>query len=311
MQVERDTLALLGEKPSPFAVSLRYSFADAENLYCVLPLLSGGDLSFHLRHAKDPKRKFNLERARFYAAQIALGLSHMHSLGLIYRDLKLENVLLDDAGHTCISDMGLATSFTPGTKNKGRAGTPGYWPPEMIKKEGYDEGADWWGFGCCIYEMLTGHCPFSTEVTKRETRDDGTVHHEVKYERELIPADCEDLLRQLLDRNVDTRMKSLDRVSAHAFFASIDFGKLARGELPPPWKPTRGEINAEDQADIEDRNHTADYAKLKLGPEDDLPGFGFTAMHPHETDLVTVLKLKDEGQLEYLEKKDSGCCVVS
>ena len=133
---ERAILVRLGKRPNPFVVHAKHCFYDSNNFYFALPLMTGGDLSFHLKR----EGSFDEERTRFWSSQILLGLEHMHSLGVVYRDLKPENVLLDSVGNLRISDLGLAylTKYTPMTMGnkgyKGRAGTPGYWCPEMVQK---------------------------------------------------------------------------------------------------------------------------------------------------------------------------------
>ena len=95
------------------------------------------------------QRSFNVDRARFYAAEILAGLEHLHKLRIVYRDLKPENVLLDSEGHCRLNDMGLAKVIR-GRWTRGKAGTPGYWAPEIINKREYDFSVDLWEFRCCF-----------------------------------------------------------------------------------------------------------------------------------------------------------------
>lgn len=96
---------------------------------------------------------FSEDVARFYSAEILLGLKHIHDRGIIYRDIKLENILLDEKGHVKISDLGLSVKKD---KIKGYAGTPGYTAPEVIKGELYSKTADFFSFGVIIYRFITG-----------------------------------------------------------------------------------------------------------------------------------------------------------
>ncbi|ETO03866.1 rhodopsin kinase, partial [Reticulomyxa filosa] len=116
-----------------------------------MDLMAGGDLKYHLNMDK----QFSEERSRFYAAEVLLGLEHIHSKGIIYRDLKLENVLLDSRGHCKISDLGLAVKMETGGV-RGYAGTPGYTAPEVVLSLHYDTIADFFSFGVMIYRFLCG-----------------------------------------------------------------------------------------------------------------------------------------------------------
>lgn len=159
---ERNLLQALS---SPFIVCLKYAFQTKKELVLVLDLLTGGDLSFHLA-----QMKFKEDQVKFWAAQIVLGLEHLHSKNIVYRDLKPENLLLDDDGNCSISDLGLAIVKT--SKLCGRCGTRGYWAPEMLVRDEngcrliYNETVDWWSFGCVVYELLYGKCPFRTQKAK-------------------------------------------------------------------------------------------------------------------------------------------------
>ena len=121
----------------PFVVALHYAFSDATTIYFCLNLLTGGDLRFHL----DGQRSFHPLQARFYTAQVALGIAHLHSLHIIYRDLKPENIMLDENGNAVITDLGLAHCLSEDDPYlKHRAGTSGYWAPEVISKAKYTVG---------------------------------------------------------------------------------------------------------------------------------------------------------------------------
>ena len=124
--------------------------------------MNGGDLKFHIHNLPDTMtiqryeylclRIKNMDfRSTYYAAQIASGLEDLHNEGIIYRDLKPENCLLDDNGNVRISDLGLAMRVEPNQRIRGRVGTVGYMAPEVVKNEKYGFGVDWWGLGIYIY----------------------------------------------------------------------------------------------------------------------------------------------------------------
>ena len=127
---------------SPFIVKLQYAFQSPEKLYFVMEFLPGGELFYHLRREK----KFSEERTVFYAAEITLAIESLHKNNVIYRDLKPENVLLDEEGHIKITDFGLSKQGVASGHKKAYTfcGTPEYLAPEIIKGVGHDKGVDWW-----------------------------------------------------------------------------------------------------------------------------------------------------------------------
>ena len=155
---------ILENMNSPFIVQLHYAFQTANKLYLVLDFMQGGELFYHMRQSF----VFNLERTRFYAAEIVLALEFLHKQGIIYRDLKPENVLLDRDGHIRIADFGLSKQgIHAGLQTFTFCGTPEYICPEILKGVGHDKSVDWWSLGAIIYEMLTGAPPHYSKVRKR------------------------------------------------------------------------------------------------------------------------------------------------
>jgi beta-adrenergic-receptor kinase len=160
---ERDILFLL--PPTPFIISLKYSFTNQDNLYLVLDLMIGGDLSYHLN-----ERNFTLEETKYYTVRIIMALITLHDLNYVYRDLKPENILLDADGQSKLSDLGLVDKIAPECKGLAMVcGTRGYWAPEILLADPkrsetyYSFDVDWFSLGCCIYEFLTGFSPFRNE----------------------------------------------------------------------------------------------------------------------------------------------------
>lgn len=118
--------------------------------------MRGGELFQHLR----TYRKFSEQFAKFYAACVILGLGHLHAKNYIYRDLKLENILLDDLGYAKLTDFGLAKFLKSDEKAVTFCGTPEYLAPEVLLGKGHNRPADWWCLGILIYEMINGIPPF-------------------------------------------------------------------------------------------------------------------------------------------------------
>ena len=146
----------------PFIVCMTYAFHTPDKLCFILDLMNGGDLHYHLsQHGV-----FNENEMKFYAAEVILGLEHMHRRYIVYRDLKPANILLDENGHVRISDLGLACDFSK-KRPHASVGTHGYMAPEVLSKgTAYDSSADWFSFGCMLYKLLKGHSPFRQHKTK-------------------------------------------------------------------------------------------------------------------------------------------------
>jgi len=215
----------------PFLMKLHYSFQDADNLYLVMDFINGGELFFHLQN----ERRFDNDRARFYTAEICLAIAHLHSSGIIYRDLKPENLLIDAAGHIKVTDFGLSKE---GLQDNARThtfcGTPEYLAPEVLESKPYTKSVDWWSVGTLIFEMLTGLPPFYCEDVQKM--------YSLKMTAELVIPDyiepeAADLIKKFLDRNPQTRLTEIEAIKKHAWFKDIDWVKLLSKDIEPPYIP--------------------------------------------------------------------------
>merc|ERR1712142_646680 len=147
----------LDNKP-PFFVEFQSCSQSADRLYFVMEFVSGGDLLYHLYH----NGKFDENVAKFFTAEIAIGLFYLHSKGIIIRDLKLDNVLLDQEGHVKLADFGLCKEGIRGDRvTYTFCGTPEYTAPEILLDLPYGKSVDWWSFGVVLYQLMDGHTPFN------------------------------------------------------------------------------------------------------------------------------------------------------
>lgn len=199
----------------------------------VLDYVPGGDLFERLKEVK----VFSESRARLYAAEIASALAFLHSRSIMYRDLKLENVLLDEEGHIKLCDFGLAKQLDGKAKISNASafcGTKEYMSPEMLVAKGsYGLAVDWWAYGVLLYACLTGKYPFWGR--SQEKLSAKILSGEIWYPP-VLTSDARDLLAKLLDRNPDTRL-SYTGVRNHPFFATIDWVMLDNREYVPEFIP--------------------------------------------------------------------------
>lgn len=248
---ERIMLSLVSTgEDCPFIVCMTYAFQTPDKLCFILDLMNGGDLHYHLsQHGV-----FTEQEMRFYAAEVVLGLEHMHRRYVVYRDLKPANILLDEHGHVRISDLGLACDFSK-KKPHASVGTHGYMAPEVLSKgTAYDSSADWFSLGCMLYKLLKGHSPFRQHKTKdKHEIDRMTLTMNVELP-ESFSSELKLLLEGLLQRDVDKRLgcrgQGAEEVKSHAFFGGMDWQLVYLQRYPPPLIPPRGEVNAADAFDI-------------------------------------------------------------
>ncbi|KAF8572406.1 hypothetical protein P879_01690 [Paragonimus westermani] len=246
---------ILQKVNSRFVVNLAYTFETKESLCLVLTIMNGGDLKFHI-HNMTNATGLGECRSRFYAAEIALGLEHLHSKRIVYRDLKPENILIDDQGHVRISDLGLAVVIPPDGSVKGRVGTAGYMAPEVVMNTRYTFSSDWFGFGCLVYEMIMGHAPFRKrkERVKREEVDRRVCEESEEY-NEQFSESAKMLCHMLLQKDPAHRLGSDPEGSAavksHSWFAHVNWARLEAGLEEPPFMPDPHAVYAKDVLDIE------------------------------------------------------------
>ncbi|XP_018896787.2 serine/threonine-protein kinase Sgk2 isoform X1 [Bemisia tabaci] len=226
---------LLKNLHHPFLVNLRYSFQTSDKLYFVLDFINGGELFFHLQQ----EHKFSESRSQFYTAEIASALGYLHSHGIVYRDLKPENLLLDAEGHVVLTDFGLSKEGLLATDTTDTfCGTPEYLAPEVIRKEAYDRSVDWWCLGAVLYEMLYGLPPFYSRNT--EEMFDLILFHPVPL-KPGISRQARSILSQLLEKNSSKRLGSgygdFDDVKRHEFFSTINWDDLVAKRIRPPFNP--------------------------------------------------------------------------
>jgi serum/glucocorticoid-regulated kinase 2 len=233
-RTERRVLSVVNH---PFIMKLHYAFQSPDKLYLVLDYCPGGELFFHLSRF----RRFPERVARFYSAELLLAIGHLHKRGIIYRDLKPENVLLDADGHVKLGDFGLAKAGIqhPLEGAMSMCGTPEYMAPEILAQQGHGFCVDYWGLGMLVYEMMTGLPPwYTTDRTKLFKRLKSAPLDIPSY----FSASSADCVSALLERNPRRRLgvTGIRPAMEHDFFRNISWRSLYARLVEPPIRPCEG-----------------------------------------------------------------------
>jgi len=255
----------------PFLVGLHSCFQTASRLFFIIEFVNGGDLMFHMQR----QRRLPEEHARFYSAEICLALNFLHEKGIVYRDLKLDNVLLDADGHVKLTDYGMCKEgLRPGDTTSTFCGTPNYIAPEMLRGEDYDFSVDWWALVVLMFEMLAGRSPFDI-VGQTDNPDQNTEDYlfQVILEKPIrIPRSLSvkagSVLKGFLNKNPVERLgchpqTGFADIQSHPFFKTIDWEMLYAKQIVPPYKP---QVTSETDLDHFDPQFTNE--PVQLTPDD-------------------------------------------
>lgn len=263
---EKRALSLKTANKPDFLVNLNCVFQTVDRIFFVMDFVSGGDLMFHIQ--KD--NNFSEPRACFYAAEIILAIGFLHDNKIIYRDLKLDNVMIDEFGHIRLADFGMCKYLTTEPEvTKTFCGTPDYIAPEIIQRKYYSYSVDWWALGVLIYEMLVGMPPF--DGLDEQELFDSILKQKVHFPRS-VSRDASNFCRGLLEKDVEKRLGGNDKskvtenrqkMKHHPFFKFTNWDKISKKEIQPCFQPkvknTRDTSNFDNQFISE---------KMRLTPTD-------------------------------------------
>ena len=232
---EKRVFLIANKERHPFLLSLHACFQTETRVYFVMEYISGGDLMLHIQRGQ-----FGLKRAQFYAAEVCLALKYFHENGVIYRDLKLDNILLTLDGHIKIGDYGLCKEdMWYGSTTSTFCGTPEFMAPEILLDKKYGRAVDWWAFGVLIYQMLLQQSPFRGE-------DEDEIYDAILADEPLypihMPRDSVSILQKLLTREPELRLGSgpgdAQELMSHAFFKGVNWDDIYHKRVPTPFKPS-------------------------------------------------------------------------
>ncbi|KAF8383250.1 akt-1 [Pristionchus pacificus] len=262
---------------------LAYSFQTHDRLFFVMEFAIGGDLYYHLnrraifrgqqprrvirasREVQTRREGFSEPRARFYGAEIVSALGYLHENSIVYRDLKLENLLLDKDGHIKIADFGLCKEdISYNDRTSTFCGTPEYLAPEVLEDNDYGRAVDWWGVGVVMYEMMCGRLPFFSKDHKRLF--ELIMVSDLRFPSK-ISQEAKQLLQGLLVKDPAQRLgggpDDALEITQQPFFESIDWPKLYNKEIEPPFKPL---VQSDTDTTYFDREFTSEPVQLTPPP---------------------------------------------
>jgi serine/threonine kinase 32 len=212
-------------------------------MFMVLDLMLGGDLKFLLRKTG----RMPEEWVKFYCAEMIVALEYCHQQKIVHRDIKPDNLLLDEKGHVHLTDFNVATYLPQdGSPLTSFSGTVSYMAPEVLRKSGYREEADWWSVAVVAFELLFGKKPFraasSREVMTRITHSEFNFPSSSLRE---ISDECMDFISCCFERDITKRLgyNGVEELKRHPFFTGIDWEKIPKKELHPPFTPNVRDSN--------------------------------------------------------------------
>jgi len=253
---EKRVFLTANKERHPFLLNLHCCFQTENRIYFVMEYISGGDLMWHIQ-----KSRFSGKRAKFYACEVLLGLKYFHDNGIVYRDLKLDNILLTTKGHIKIGDYGLCKENMWHKSTTGTfCGTPEFMAPEIISGKPYDRSVDWWAFGVLLFQMLLCQSPF-----KGDDEDEifNAIEHDVVKYPISMPRQTVLVLQALLTKDPSQRLGSSTRdaeeIMEHPYFADVNFDDVLNLRIPAPYIP---EISSEHDYSNFDQEFTSETPRL-------------------------------------------------
>lgn len=233
----------------PFLCNLRYSFQDVEYLYLVVDLMNGGDLRFHIS-----RKTFTEECIRFWMSELACALRYIHGQGIVHRDVKPDNVLLDSEGHVHLADFNVASDFKPPKLLTSKSGTLAYLAPEAFRGPGYLSEVDWWSLGVTFYECIYGKRPFEGKTHDELVENICAAKPKWHVCKPPVSMPCLHAMGALLEKDKRKRIGAagFETFTSHHFFDPLNFESLEQKLIPPIFVPSSDKTNFDATYDLEE-----------------------------------------------------------
>ncbi len=268
----------------PFILKLMQTYNHPNQIFMLMEFIQGGELWSYIYEKTDCISRnsvggFELPIVKFYSANVILAFKYMHSKGIGYRDLKPENLLLDEHGYIKVIDFGFAKKF-PYVKNDQKldktytlCGTPEYLAPEIVMSKGYDKSVDYWALGCFIYELYLARTPFQADYTTKIFQNIVSSEKTLSFPAKMDPQHVA-LVKKLLSVNPAFRLGNLsggvDDIIRDPFFSTVDWQAINRKEVKSPFVPVIN--NASDSSNF-DQYEEDNSIPVYTGTQDHFKGF--------------------------------------
>uniref|UniRef100_A0A3Q3JV25 non-specific serine/threonine protein kinase n=1 Tax=Monopterus albus TaxID=43700 RepID=A0A3Q3JV25_MONAL len=246
-------LEILQEIEHVFLVNLWYSFQDEEDMFMVVDLLLGGDLRYHLQQ----NVQFSEEAVKLYLCEMTLALDYLQCQHIIHRDVKPDNILLDEQGHAHLTDFNIATIIKDGERATALAGTKPYMAPEIFQSfvsggTGYAFEIDWWSLGVTIFEVLRGWRPYDIHASNSvesliQLFSTVSVQYNTAWPKDLVS-----LLRKLLTVNPEHRFSSLSDMQTSSYLADVNWDSVYKKKMDAGFVPNKGRLHCDPTFELEE-----------------------------------------------------------
>jgi protein-serine/threonine kinase len=274
-EVEKEVL--LRAVGHPFLVQLFSYFQDKESFCYVMGYYEGGTLYSKISRLE----RFDVELARFYAAEFILAVKFLHKCGIIHRDIKPDNILFERDGHCRLADFGLsAIGIFKEMRTRGRCGTVRYMAPEVLSGRSYGPEVDWWSVGCVMLDMMAGNCPGEWLLHPQEPPL-------------CMTKDAVEVTNYFLEQDPRDRLGAKDKpLMTHPFFKSVNWEAVLHKRVKPPVTSEFFIVDIEAPRETNESQTDLSFKTANEGPMPEGPAVKLQTAKSETVDGRTCRKLK-------------------